>query len=98
MTERSPLSEDRIRQELDTLDGWTFEGDALHRTFELKDFRAAVSFIVRMAFYAEELNHHPEVRNVYNTVELSLATHDAGNKVTELDIKLARAINDFSWV
>jgi 4a-hydroxytetrahydrobiopterin dehydratase len=98
MADRSPLSNDRITSELESIEGWSYEGDALHRTFEFKDFRAAVSFIVRMAFFAEELNHHPEVRNVYNRVELSLTTHDAGNKVTELDLKLARAINDFSWV
>lgn len=98
MTDRSPLSEQRIQAALGSLDGWEFLDDSLERTFEFADFRAAVSFIVRLSFYAEESNHHPEIGNVYNRVTLRLNTHDAGNKVTELDLELARAINDFSWV
>jgi 4a-hydroxytetrahydrobiopterin dehydratase len=98
MADRSPLSQDGIERALRDLDGWSFRDDALHRTFEFADFRAAISFLVRLAFFAEELNHHPEIRNVYNRVDLSITTHDAGNKVTELDVKLARAINDFTWV
>jgi 4a-hydroxytetrahydrobiopterin dehydratase len=98
MADRKPLSDDQIRSELVSLDGWELKQDALHKTFELKDFRAAVSFIVRLAFYAEEMNHHPEIRNVYNTVEIALTTHDAGNRVTAMDVNLARAINEFSWV
>ena len=93
-----PLTEEQIDHALQELDGWRFEDDQLKKTFELKDFRAAVSFIVRMAFYAEEMNHHPDVHNVYNTVDIALTTHDAGNKVTEKDVRLARAIEDFSWV
>lgn len=98
MTGRDPLAEEQIRSALSALEGWTFEEDTLRKTFELKDFRAAISFIVRMAFYAEELNHHPDLRNVYNRVEVRLSTHDAGNKVTEKDLELARAIEAFSWV
>ena len=78
--------------------GWRFEDDQLKKTFELSNFRAAVSFIVRLSFYAEELNHHPDLHNVYSTVDIALTTHDAGDKVTEMDLKLARAIEGFSWV
>lgn len=98
MPEREPLSDDDIQQALSGLDGWVHENDKLMKTFELSDFRAAVSFIVRMAFYAEEMNHHPEIENVYNTVDVALTTHDAGGKVTETDLELARKIEDFSWV
>lgn len=94
-----PLSQDQINDALAGLDdGWTYEDDKLKATFELKDFRAAISFIVRLAFYAEELNHHPEITNVYNTVDIALTTHDAGDKVTENDMKLAQAIDKFAWV
>lgn len=93
-----PLNEDRIIEELQTLPGWTYRDNELRKTFELKDFRAAISFIVRMAFHAEELNHHPNLSNVYNRVDIALTTHDAGDRVTEKDIRLARAIEDFSWV
>lgn len=93
-----PLTREQIDQALQDLDGWAFEDDQLKKTFKLTDFRAAVSFIVRMAFYAEAMNHHPDVRNVYDTVEIALTTHDAGGTVTEKDVRLARAIEDFSWV
>jgi 4a-hydroxytetrahydrobiopterin dehydratase len=95
---RTPLTTTEIAEALDELPGWTHEDDKLKKTFEVKDFRAAVSFIVRLAFYAEELNHHPELYNVYNIIDIALTTHDAGNKVTEMDVRLAEAIEDFSWV
>ena len=98
MPGREPLSQEQIDDALRGLDGWSLEDDKLTKTFQVKDFRAAVSFIVRLAFYAEELNHHPELRNVYNQVEVALTTHDAGNKVTEMDVALAQKIEGFSWV
>ncbi len=98
MPNRNPLPADDVQQALSDLDGWAHEDDKLEKTFEFTDFRAAISFIVRLAFYAEEMNHHPELQNVYNTVEIALTTHDAGGKVTELDVELARKIEDFAWV
>lgn len=95
---RTPLTDDEIQKALNDLPGWTFENDSLKKTFVLKSFRAAVGFIVRMAFSAEELNHHPDLHNIYNRVEVTLSTHDAGNKVTDLDIQLAKAIENYSWV
>ena len=88
-----PLSREEIDQALGQLDGWTFDDDSLQRTFEFPDFRAAVSFIVRVAFEAEELNHHPDLHNVYNQVDIALSTHDAGGKVTAKDVQLARKID-----
>ena len=96
--ERTPLSHDEVQEALAGLPGWRFEEDQLKKTFEVKDFRAAISFIVRLAFYAEELNHHPDLHNVYNTIDIALTTHDAGNKVTAMDVTLARKIEGFSWV
>ena len=98
MPSRNPLSREEIDAALGDLPGWRFEDDALKKSFKLKDFRAAVSFIVRMAFYAEELDHHPELHNVYNTIDLALSTHDAGHRVTAMDVALARKIEDFAWV
>jgi 4a-hydroxytetrahydrobiopterin dehydratase len=95
---RSPLTQQDIDRALVDLDGWTFEDDQLKKSFTFKDFRAAISFIVRMSFFAEELNHHPNLHNVYNTVDIALTTHDADNKVTELDVQLAKAIDGFVWV
>ena len=66
--------------------------DAITRKFIFKNFREAFAFMSKVAEVAEEMNHHPEWFNVYKTVEVTLSTHDAGG-VTELDLKLAEAID-----
>lgn len=93
MASREPLSKEQIEQAMSELDDWNFEDDQLVTSFEFEDFRSAVSFIVRVAFEAEEMNHHPEIFNVYNTVDIGLNTHDAGGKVTALDVDLAKRID-----
>lgn len=62
--------------------------DAICRTYKFADFNAAFGFMTRVALMADKLDHHPEWFNVYNRVEVVLATHDADG-VTELDVKLA---------
>ena len=76
------------------LPGWSeVKGrDAITRTFIFKDFNEAFGFMTRVALAAEKRDHHPEWRNVYKTVEVVLATHDAGG-VTARDIELATAMN-----
>jgi 4a-hydroxytetrahydrobiopterin dehydratase len=66
--------------------------EAIARTLKFKDFGQAFGFMTRVALVAEKHDHHPEWRNVYNTVEVTLSTHDAGG-VTQRDIDLARAID-----
>jgi 4a-hydroxytetrahydrobiopterin dehydratase len=87
-----PLSDDQIAKELSELSGWNHENNKLTKEFSFDNFRDAMAFINRIAFEAEEQVHHPEIFNVYNTVNISLSTHDAGGKVTEKDIKLAKTI------
>ena len=94
---RRALTSEEIHTALGTLAGWRHEGDALQKTFQLKNFREAMSFLVRMGFEAEQRDHHPEIKNVYGRVEILLRTHDADNKVTQADVELARAIEGFSW-
>ena len=74
---------------LATLDGWTeVDGrDAIQKTFQFTNFNEAFGFMARVALMAEKLDHHPEWFNVYNRVEVTLATHDAGG-VTEMDTQL----------
>ncbi len=72
---------------------WKEENDKLQRSLEFKDFSEAFAFMTRVALEAEKMNHHPEWKNVYNRVEISLSTHDDGNKVTEKDRKLAARID-----
>jgi 4a-hydroxytetrahydrobiopterin dehydratase len=77
------------------LPGWQVADgrDAIIRTFTFKDFSAAFGFMTRTALAAEKLDHHPEWFNVYNKVEVLLATHDADG-VTELDVTLARIMDE----
>lgn len=72
---------------------WKEEKDQLKKIFEFNDFIEAFAFMTKVALIAEKMNHHPNWSNVYNTVEISLCTHDAGNTVTEKDRKLATAID-----
>lgn len=74
---------------------WKEENNKLQRTFEFKDFVHAFSFLTKVAIAAEKMNHHPEIFNVYNKVEISLSTHDAGDIVTDKDRKLASEIDEF---
>ncbi|MFT4934010.1 MAG: 4a-hydroxytetrahydrobiopterin dehydratase [Pseudoalteromonas distincta] len=74
------------------LPGWTAgpgERQTLVKTYRFEDFSAAFGFMARVALMAEKLDHHPEWFNVYNRVDVTLSTHDAGG-VTELDLKLAQ--------
>ena len=84
------LSDAARKAALASLEGWTEVNgrDAISRKFTFKDFNEAFGFMARAALIAEKLDHHPEWFNVYNRVEVTLATHDAGG-VTERDIKLA---------
>lgn len=88
------LSVEARKAALSRLQGWSeVDGrDAIRKTFTFKDFNAAFGFMTRAALVAEKLDHHPEWFNVYKTVEVTLSTHDAGG-VTELDVKLAEAMN-----
>jgi 4a-hydroxytetrahydrobiopterin dehydratase len=88
------LSAEARKSALKGLSGWTETAgrEAIQRTFVFKDFNEAFGFMARSALVAEKSDHHPEWRNVYKTVEVVLATHDAGG-VTALDIELAKAMN-----
>ena len=88
------LSEEERTSAFAGLDGWAeVEGrDAIAKTFSFKDFNAAFGWMTRAALVAEAMNHHPEWFNVWNRVEVTLSTHDAGG-LSELDIKLARRMD-----
>ncbi|MCK8520682.1 4a-hydroxytetrahydrobiopterin dehydratase [Aquimarina sp. D1M17] len=86
------LSESEIQEKLKTVDGWEYHENALHTTFEFNDFKDAFSVMTRIAFEAEIQQHHPDWSNVYNKLQISLSTHDAGG-ITENDFKLAKTID-----
>lgn len=88
----SKLTEEQIAAHMSSLPDWELAGDRIKRTFRFKDFVEAFGFMSSAALVAERMNHHPEWRNVWATVEVELSTHDAGG-LTELDMKLAAAMD-----
>lgn len=88
---RPLLSDDEIERALAGT-GWTRQGDQIERTVKLADFDAAIGFVNRVAALANQINHHPDISISWNTVELSVSTHDSGG-LTALDFDLARAVD-----
>lgn len=86
------LSDAEIAASLADLEGWSRDGDKLSRELRFPDFVTAFGFMAAAALVAERMNHHPEWFNVYGTVRIHLATHDAGG-ITTNDLELARAMN-----
>ncbi|HMG82755.1 MAG TPA: 4a-hydroxytetrahydrobiopterin dehydratase [Ferruginibacter sp.] len=72
---------------------WKEENNKLYRKFTFKDFSEAFAFMTGVALAAEKMDHHPTWTNTWNTVEIWLSTHDAGNIVTEKDKELAKKID-----
>lgn len=72
---------------------WNKQNNTLHKQFEFKDFSTAFAFMLRVALVAEKMNHHPNWSNIWNKVQISLSTHDAGDVVTEKDERLAAEID-----
>ena len=85
-------TEPEIADALADLQGWKRAGAVISKAFTFKDFVAAWGFMSRVALLAEKRDHHPDWRNVWNKVDITLTTHDAGG-LTALDFELARAID-----
>ena len=87
----NPLAPELLQEQLKALAHWRLDAQrpALRREFRFADFNQAFAFMTRIALYAERHDHHPEWFNVYNRVEITLTTHDAGG-ITQRDIDLAR--------
>ena len=94
MSSRRKLELDVIREKLAGLEGWSLVDGKLHREFRFADFNQAFSFMTRVALVAEQLDHHPEWRNVYNRVVVDLITHDAGG-ISQYDFDLAGRMDAF---
>jgi len=83
------LTSDQIKAALPSVPDWKQKGDAITRTFQFKDFPAAIKFVNAVAEPAEKANHHPDIDIRWNKVTLVLSTHDAGG-LTEKDFNLAK--------
>ena len=86
------MAPDDIEQALTGLDGWSYDGEALIKTYEFADFAAAIDFMAAARPGIDELNHHPEWTNVYNRIDVRLSSHDVGG-VTKRDLQLARLLD-----
>jgi 4a-hydroxytetrahydrobiopterin dehydratase len=86
---------DQVQQALAGLQGWSADDDAITRTFQFPDHITAMGFVTKVAMAAEVMDHHPDLRIVYNRVDLRLNSHDAGG-VTDRDVKLAERINQLA--
>jgi 4a-hydroxytetrahydrobiopterin dehydratase len=75
------------------MNGWSEQNNQLQKVFTFKTFADAMAFMVRASYIIEKMNHHPEWTNVYNRVEIKLCTHSASNTITDLDRKLALALD-----
>lgn len=90
------LTGEQVQQHLAALPGWTLGDDGkIHRGYKRRDFKDALGFIVRIGLAAESMDHHPEIFNVYSTVNIALNTHDA-NGLTEKDFALAKQIEELA--
>ena len=83
------------KDKLASLKGWYFENNSIGKNFVFKDFREAISFMVRVSFICESKNHHPEWTNVYNKLTIRFNTHDAGG-VTDKDFMMAGEIDNIT--
>lgn len=92
------LTNATIAAALKDLPGWSHGDDSLDKTFEFDTFKEAMGFLVRVGFEAEAMNHHPDIHNVYNTVDIKLSTHDADGRVTQKDLDLAGKIESVNWI
>ncbi len=72
---------------------WEEKNDKLIREFEFKNFREAFAFMTQVALIAEKHDHHPDWKNSYNKVFITLTNHSEGGKVTEKDREMAKAID-----
>lgn len=86
------LSSEQIKAELKNLDGWYLDRDAIRKDWEFKDFSAALIFINQVGSLAEKHDHHPEIFNVYNKVNLRFNTHFVGG-ITKKDFAIAKDID-----
>ncbi len=90
MTERYPLDDAQLEAALAELPGWSIDNGKLHKVFKFKSFARAMGWMMSVAIQADKMDHHPEWGNVYSRVTVHLVTHDLGNRISNLDVALAK--------
>lgn len=95
MTARK-LSETELKLALKSLPGWQIKDGNLYKEYKFSSFATALGWMVSVGIYAEQMGHHPEWFNVYNTVLVDLTTHDIGNAISNLDVELAKKMEELN--
>lgn len=90
------LSETELQQALISLPGWQIKEGKLYKEYKFSSFATALGWMVSVGIHAEVMGHHPEWFNVYNTVRVNLITHDLGNVISNLDLELARKMEELA--
>lgn len=90
------LSETELTLALKSLPGWQIKDGNLYKEYKFNSFATALGWMVSVGIYAEQMGHHPEWFNVYNTVLVDLTTHDIGNAISNLDVELAEKMKELA--
>lgn len=93
---RKRLTNEEIQTALHELPGWEVQSGKLHKTFKFGSFGEAIGWMVSVAVFADKNDHHPEWFNVYSRVRVDLSTHDLDDAISNLDIELARKMNQLA--
>jgi len=88
------ISDSELEVALSGLPGWVVQDNQLIKRFTMPSYRDAIAAIVRISFEAEDANHHPEITSAYTILEIRLTTNDAGDKITDKDLKMAAKIEE----
>ncbi len=96
MANVTPLSQSERAAAVSKLIDWSIQAGKLHRELRFDSFVDAFAFMTKVAMTAESMNHHPEWFNVYNKVTIDLVTHEANDAISQLDIDLAKKINEYA--
>lgn len=87
------LDQEAIQTALAELSGWEVKDGKLHKQFKFDSFGRALGWMVAVGVHADKMDHHPEWSNVYNRVTVDLTTHELGNAISDLDVKLAKIMD-----
>ncbi len=90
--ERRKLTQAEITEQLESLEGWTTEGEAIRRRYEFKNFADSLAFVNQVGEIAESMDHHPDITFGWGYAEIATTTHDRDG-VTDVDMALARKIS-----
>jgi 4a-hydroxytetrahydrobiopterin dehydratase len=91
---RKKLTEKEVEAAIQELPGWKVQKGKLHKAYKFDSFAQAIGWMVSVAVHADKLDHHPDWSNAYNRVEVNLVTHDMDDAISNLDVELARKMEE----